>query len=148
MIDIQFTQHPFKIKIQNNKEYIFDTFRKQWFLLTPEEWVRQNFLQYLVNHMQYPASLISVEREIIVAEMRKRFDIVVYKNAKPWMIVECKEMQVPLNDAVLKQILNYNITLQVEYLVITNGSATYATALKGTTHSWLNKLPAYIMEER
>ncbi len=147
MIHIQFPQHPFKIKKQNNKEYIFDVFRKQWFLLTPEEWVRQNFLQYLVNQMQYPASLISVEREIIVAEMRKRFDIVVYKNAKPWMIVECKEMQVPLNDAVIKQILNYNITLQVEYLVITNGSATYATALKGKTHEWLKELPVYNMEE-
>lgn len=143
MIDIQFSQYPFKIKEQNKKEYIFDAFRKQWIMLTPEEWVRQNFLQYLVQAMKYPASLIAVEREILLGEMRKRFDIVVYKESKPWMIVECKEMQVPLTDAVIKQILNYNISLQVDFLVITNGKQTYALALNGREHEWLSELPDF-----
>src|SRR3954467_12351957 len=112
MIDIQYPTHPFKIKKERGKEFIFDECRKQWVLLTPEEWVRQNFLQYLVQIKEYPSSVIAVERLIMLGDLKKRFDIVVYKNSIPWMIVECKEMGVPLNEAVIKQILNYNITLQ------------------------------------
>ena len=98
-------------------------------MLTPEEWVRQNFLQYLTQTKKYPASLIAVEKEIKLGELKKRFDIVVYdKNSKPWMIVECKEMNVSLDKSVLDQILRYNISLDVPYLVITNGS--YCMALK------------------
>lgn len=143
MIDIQFAQYHFKIKEQNGKEYIFDPFRKQWIVLTPEEWVRQNFLQFLVQKMKYPASLIAVEREISLGEMRKRFDIVVFKDAKAWMIVECKEMQVPINEAVITQILNYNISLQVSYLVITNGKQTYGLSINGRAHEWLKQLPEF-----
>ena len=76
---------------------IFDEYRKQWLHTYTEEWVRQNFLQYLVQVKRYPASLIAVEKEIYLGDLKKRFDIVVYKESKPWMIVECKEMKVPLN---------------------------------------------------
>lgn len=143
MIQIQFPKHAFRIKEQDSREYIFDAFRKQWVVLTPEEWVRQNFLQYLVQEKRYPAALIAVEREVMLGEMKKRFDIVVYNNAKPWMIVECKEMQVSLTEAVISQILNYNITLQVSYLVITNGKQTYALSINGREHEWLKELPAF-----
>ncbi len=143
MIDIAFPPPDFKIKNQENTEYIFDAFRKRWVVLTPEEWVRQNFLQYLVQVKKYPSSLIAVEREILVGEMRKRFDIVVYKEAKPWMIVECKEMQVQLNEAVIKQVLNYNIYLQVSVLVITNGINTFAAKINGQQHAWLKALPEF-----
>lgn len=143
MIDIQFPAHPFKIKNEKGKEIIFDECRKQWVLLTPEEWVRQNFLQYLMQKKLYPASLIAVEREIILGDMKKRFDMVVFKDAKPWMIIECKEMQVKLNEAVIKQILNYNITLQVEYLVITNGTSTFALHLQQGKFEWLQNLPDF-----
>jgi hypothetical protein len=81
MINIQFPSHLFKIKSENGKEIIFDECRKQWVLLTPEEWVRQNFLQYLIQERLYPASLIAVEREIVLGDLKKRFDIVVFKNA-------------------------------------------------------------------
>lgn len=140
MINIQFPSHSFKIKSENGKEIIFDECRKQWVLLTPEEWVRQNFLQYLVQERLYPASLIAVEREIVLGDLKKRFDIVVFKNAKPWMIVECKEMHGKLNEAVIKQILNYNITLQAEYLVITNGTSTFALHVQQVKFEWLQKL--------
>ncbi len=143
MINIKFPSHSFKIKSENGKEIIFDECRKQWVLLTPEEWVRQNFLQYLMQEKLYPGSLIAVEREIMLGDMKKRFDIVVFKNAKPWMIVECKEMQVKLNEAVIKQILNYNITLQAEYLVITNGTSTFALQVQQGKFEWLQNLPDF-----
>jgi hypothetical protein len=143
MINIQFPSHLFKIKSENGKEIIFDECRKQWVLLTPEEWVRQNFLQYLIQERLYPASLIAVEREIVLGDLKKRFDIVVFKNAKPWMIVECKEMHGKLNEAVIKQILNYNITLQAEYLVITNGTSTFALHVQQGKFEWLQKLPDF-----
>jgi len=123
MIKIDYPPYQPKIKIEDNKEIIFDEARKKWVLLTPEEWVRQNFLQYLVQVKKYPATLIAVEKEIKLADLKKRFDIVVYDAAsKPWMIIECKEMNVELNKQVLDQVLRYNITMQVPYLVITNGS--------------------------
>lgn len=143
MINIKFPSHLFKIKSENGKEIIFDECRKQWVLLTPEEWVRQNFLQYLIQERLYPASLIAVEREVVLGDLKKRFDIVVFKNAKPWMIVECKEMHGKLNEAVIKQILNYNITLQAEYLVITNGTSTFALHVQQGKFEWLQKLPDF-----
>ena len=143
MINIQFPSHLLKIKSENGKEIIFDECRKQWVLLTPEEWVRQNFLQYLIQERLYPASLIAVEREIVLGDLKKRFDIVVFKNTKPWMIVECKEMDGKLNEAVIKQILNYNITLQAEYLVITNGTSTFALHVQQGKFEWLQKLPDF-----
>src|SRR5688500_3845403 len=106
MIDIDFPAFDYKIKEEKGKEIIFDSFRKQWVLLTPEEWVRQNFLQYLVLRKKYPRSLIAVEREITLGDLKKRFDIVVFKEAKPWMIIECKEMNITLNESTLKQVLN------------------------------------------
>ncbi|WP_207492733.1 type I restriction enzyme HsdR N-terminal domain-containing protein [Aridibaculum aurantiacum] len=143
MINIQYPKFPFKIKNEASREVIFDECRKQWVTLTPEEWVRQNFLQYLVQVKQYPASLIAVEKEILVADVKKRFDVLVYKNAKPWMVVECKEMNVPLSEATIRQVLNYNIQLQVEYIVITNGSNTFAMQIKDGQHKWVEEMPEY-----
>ena len=143
MIKIPFPQHSYKIKTEKGKELIFDECRKQWLLLTPEEWVRQNFLQYLIQVKQYPPSLVAVEREILLGDLKKRCDIVVFKNAKPWMIVECKEMNVQLNETVIKQILNYNISLQVSYLVITNGTSTFALSIDGLQHQWIEEIPHF-----
>ncbi|MCW3113102.1 MAG: restriction endonuclease subunit [Segetibacter sp.] len=143
MITIAYPQPAFKIKKEQGKEIIFDECRKLWVLLTPEEWVRQNFLQYLIQVKKYPPSLIAVEREIVLGDLKKRFDIVVFKNARPWMIVECKEMNVPLSEAVIKQILNYNIALQVEYLAITNGKSTFALYIQQGRFEWLTNLPDF-----
>ena len=142
MIKIEYPPYQPRIKQQDDQEFIFDEVRKSWVLLTPEEWVRQNFLQYLVQVMKYPPSLIAVERAIQLGELTKRFDIVVYnRNAKPWMIIECKEMDVALNSSVLDQALRYNITLQVPYLVITNGSYCMAVALKDSDMTAMDSLP-------
>src|SRR5215510_128558 len=100
MLQITFPQHSFRIKEENNKHLIFDEVRRLWVTLTPEEWVRQNFLQYLISVKNYFPSLISVEKIIKVGELKKRYDIVVYKNNLPWMIIECKKVNVPINTAV------------------------------------------------
>lgn len=134
MIKITYPPYDFRIKDEGGKEWIFDDFRKLWVRLTPEEWVRQNLLQYLVQVKKYPASLIAIEKEIALGELKKRFDILVYKASKPWMIIECKEMNVTLSEPVIRQILNYNISLQTDFLVVTNGSNTYGFSLdKGSS---------------
>ena len=142
MIKIEYPPYQPKIKEEKGKEFIFDEFRKRWILLTPEEWVRQNFLQYLTQIKKYPASLIAIEKEIKLGELKKRFDIVVYdRNSKPWMIIECKEMNVSLDKSVLDQVLRYNITLNVPYLVVTNGSYCMAFQLKDGELDAIDFLP-------
>ena len=142
MIKIEYPPYQPKIKKKADKEFIFDEIRKRWVVLTPEEWVRQNFLQYLTQLKKYPASLIAIEKEIKLGELKKRFDIVVYDaDTRPWMIVECKEMNVPLDKTVLDQALRYNMTLKVPYLVITNGSYCMAFNLKENKFLEINFLP-------
>ena len=143
MVKITYPAPGFRIKEEDGKEWIFDEFRKQWVRLTPEEWVRQNMLQYLTQVKKYPASLIAIEKEIALGELRKRFDILVYKASKPWMIVECKEMNVPLNESVMKQVLNYNITVQADFVLITNGTDNYLFSLQNGVAEELSELPAY-----
>jgi hypothetical protein len=124
VINIAYPKFDFKIKQRDNKEIIYDEIRRSWFILTPEEWVRQNFIQYLIQTKKYPASLIAVEKEIAVGELRKRFDLVIYKNDKPWMIVECKQMGVLLSHNTISQVLSYNSKIQATYIAVTNGNNT------------------------
>jgi hypothetical protein len=146
MIKIEYPPYQPKIKDEAGKELIFDQTRKRWVSLTPEEWVRQNFLQYLLQGKKYPASLIAIEKEIKLGDLKKRFDIVVYdKNSKPWMIVECKETGVPLDKKVLDQALRYNIILQVPYVVITNGNFCMALAVSNGELKELDELPAFLI---
>ncbi len=143
MLEINYPEYNFRIKKEKNKEFIFDIVRLQWITLTPEEWIRQNFLQYLVQIKNYPASLISIEKLITLGELKKRYDIVVYKNSLPWMIVECKEMNVGLKVPVLEQILRYNIALPVKYLVITNGKKTFAFEISLNGLIEIDDLPVF-----
>lgn len=122
MLKIEYPVKKPAIKTSAGKDFVFCLIRKRWFLLTPEEWVRQNFLLYLVEVLKYPASLIAVEKQLQLAEIKKRFDIVVYKNSQPFIIVECKEMNVPLSENTLLQVLNYNTNIQANFMVITNGN--------------------------
>ena len=142
MDKIEYPLYQPKIKKKDEKELIFDEVRKRWVVLTPEEWVRQNFLNYLIQIKKYPASLIAVEKKIKLGDLKKRFDIVVYdKNSKPRMIIECKEMNVVLDKKVLDQALRYNITLQAPYLVITNGSYCMAVSFENNMMTELDVLP-------
>ena len=144
MIDVSFPSHHYKIRGEKDKEVIFDESRKIWVRLTPEEWVRQNFLQYLIQVMQYPKSLIAVEKEIYLGEMKKRFDLMVYSpDHQPWMIIECKAGFVPLNGVVLEQVLRYNISVPVPFLIVTNGNITAGFERKNGSMLELTALPAY-----
>lgn len=143
MIKIDFPAQAFKIKKQDEKEFIFDELRKQWIKLTPEEWVRQNFIQYLIQVKKYPAALIGIEKEIKLGELKKRFDLLVYnKEHEPWMMIECKALSVELSDDVLQQLLRYHISIPVNYLVITNGSYTVCYEKKGGQLEMLTELPS------
>jgi len=136
--------YSFKLQQVQGKNQIFDPFRKAWINLTPEEWVRQNTLQYLVQTCSYPSSLIAVEKTIQLGELDKRFDIVVYKNDKPWMIIECKEARVEIGDKTLQQILQYQQVLKAEYLIITNGYQTLGAKIDSGKLHPLQNFPEYI----
>jgi hypothetical protein len=144
MIRIEYPSHPFRLKEEEGKEFIFDELRKLWVRLTPEEWVRQNFLQYLVQVLKYPASLIAVERELRLGELKKRFDVLVYNlQHEPWLMVECKAMEVTLDESVLQQVLRYNIAVPVPFMVITNGHYCAGFEKKEGSLQWLDALPTY-----
>jgi len=144
MIVLNYPSYPFKIKPIEGKDQIFDPFRKIWIVLTPEEWVRQNILQYLVQVAKYPASLIAVEKEIKLGELAKRFDIVVYHNDIPWMIIECKEANVKINDTTMHQILQYQQVLSAQYLIVSNGHQTLGAKIElGKLHA-LQNFPDYL----
>ena len=140
---IAFPPYDFNIQLQEGKEYIFDVVRKKYVRLTPEEWVRQNMLHYLLQVKKYPAALLAIEKEIQLGELRKRCDIVVYKDAQPWMIIECKEMNVPLSEGVLMQLVRYNTAFCCTYLVITNGSYTWGWEVENGNVRELNEMPEW-----
>ncbi len=144
MIKIKFSKGQVKVRQQAGLNEVFDIIRKKWLVLTPEEWVRQNMIQYLLIKKKYPASLISVEKEIKLGELRKRCDLVVYdRSSLPWMIVECKEMNVPLSQKTIEQVLRYHITLPATYLIITNGSYTFGFQKKDNQFYEINEFPDF-----
>jgi len=144
MIVLEYPSYPFKIKALNGKDQIFDPFRKIWVVLTSEEWVRQNLLQYLVQSLHYPSGLMAVEKEIKLGELSKRFDIVVYKNEIPWMIIECKEAKVALNEKTMNQILQYQQVLMAQYLFISNGHETMGAKIESGKLQALQNFPEYL----
>ncbi len=144
MISVQYPPYDFRIKTVDNKDVIFCMTRKQWLVLTPEEWVRQNFAQVLLQLQQVPASYIAMEKELMLGDLKKRFDILVYdRTHKPWLMVECKSPEVPLDDKVLHQILRYNQQMQVSFIIITNGSSTACFKLK-PDFKQIDVLPLFI----
>ena len=131
--------YSFTIKSDQDRSYIFDAFRKKYVHLTPEEWVRQNFLQYLVQEQGFPAALIAVEKEFSFNRMKKRTDILVYnRQGDPILLVECKAPSVPVTPEVFDQIGLYNLTYRVPWLVVTNGMKHYGCVLDEKTGNYKN----------
>jgi hypothetical protein len=145
MIQLDIDGIELKLRRVDDKTQVFDPIRKKWLVLTPEEHVRQYMLQYMMDKLQYPPALISVEKQIMVGTLSRRFDIVVYdRNHRPWMLVECKAPDVPISERTLHQLLQYHSTMQCPYWVLSNGPQTYcADACDVTSIKWLNALPAY-----
>ena len=147
MIKIIYPAQKPAIKTENGSEFIFCIIRKKWLSITPEEWVRQNFLNYLVYTLQYPASLIAVEKQLTVNEMKKRFDIIVYKDSNPFMIIECKEMNVKLSESTMRQVLRYNLSVQATYIIVTNGSYCAGFERKENGFEEIDSLPGREMTD-
>ena len=144
MIAIAYPEPDFRIQNREGYRMIFDDLRRRWVTLTPEEWVRQNFLQYLVRVRSYPPSLIAIEKEIRLGELTKRFDALVYdRQHQPWMLIECKEMDTPLEQRTLDQLLRYHLSVPVPYLVITNGAFCMGFAKKEGKLVELLSIPEY-----
>ena len=112
----------FNIKESDGKTVIFDIIRKKYLILTPEEWVRQHFVHYLINHLGYSRALISIEHGLKYNKLQKRTDIIVYnRDATPLVLVECKASEHRLNKKVLEQAMMYNKTVNAAYIIVTNG---------------------------
>ncbi len=143
MILVDYPAYDFKVQTLKGKDQIFDPCRKKWVLLTPEEWVRQNLIQYLIQVCAYPAALIAIEKTIQLGDLNKRFDILVYQGEKPWMIIECKESNTPLSDKTIQQLLQYQQVLEATYLIASNGHETIGAQIKlGKLHT-LHHFPNY-----
>ncbi|MCD4695760.1 MAG: type I restriction enzyme HsdR N-terminal domain-containing protein [Bacteroidales bacterium] len=146
MQKLNLPEYSFRLREQENKKQIFDRWRKKYVVLTPEEWVRQNFIMFLVEKKKFPGSLITVEKGLQVGGRVKRTDVVVYnRQAKPLLIVECKAPEVKITETVFDQIVRYNINLNVNYLVVTNGLQHFCCKLDYTNinYFFLNGIPYY-----
>jgi len=146
MESLNLPTYSFNLKLIEQRKYIFDFIRKKYVILTPEEWVRQNFLKYLVEEKKYPASLIVVEKEFKLNNLSKRSDAVVYnKSGNPFLIVECKAANVKIDQNVFDQIARYNMVLNVDLLVVSNGLQHFCCKLdmENDTYYFLKEIPDY-----
>jgi hypothetical protein len=146
MYKLNLPSFDYKLKKADGKVWIFDLIRKKYIVLTPEEWVRQHFLHYLIREFQYPRPLIKVEGGLTYNQLSKRSDILVFDRAGlPWMLVECKSPELKLSEATLQQASVYNATVQARYLTITNGLHYFCAATDWSEKkiTLLETLPAY-----
>ena len=146
MEKLNFKSYPLRIKNNENKQYVFDEIRKKNVLLTPEEWVRQNCVQFLIHEKKYPKSLISVEKKLSINSLTKRYDIVVFNsNGIIILVVECKSPKVKITQKTFDQISSYNLAFKSRYLMITNGLRHYFCKVDYVKNKlfFLNELPSY-----
>lgn len=126
MLALNFPPYRFRIKNSENTSQIFDIIRKKFVVLQPEEWVRQHTIHYLTKEKKYPNSLIAVEKMILLNNLKKRADIVVYNSdGSIKLLVECKAAGVSINQGTFDQIARYNLKFRAEYLMVTNGLEHY-----------------------
>ena len=144
MRDLNFPKFQFRFKISENKRFIFDGIRKKYVLATPEEWVRQHVVQFLIQIKNYPKSYINVEKLVKINNINKRYDVVVFTpNGKIFLLVECKEPNVAITQQVFDQIARYNLSLNADFLMVTNGLYHYYCKLdyKNEKYQFLTDLP-------
>ncbi|MFD1613807.1 type I restriction enzyme HsdR N-terminal domain-containing protein [Gelatiniphilus marinus] len=146
MQELNFPKFSFRFKSNENKVSIFDSIRKKFVVLQPEEWVRQHCVQYLTDVKKYPKSLINIEKELIVNSLKKRYDIVVFNSdGSIRLIVECKAPSVAINQKTFDQIAQYNLVLNASYLMVTNGLNHYYCQMdfKNERYNFLKEIPEY-----
>jgi hypothetical protein len=143
---LNFPVYSFRFKNSENKVAIFDEIRKKFILLTPEEWVRQHTIQFLLNENQYPKSYINVEKLIKINDLSKRYDVVVFQpNGEIYLLIECKAPEVQITQQTFDQIARYNLVLKAKYLMVTNGLNHYFCQMdfENEKYIFLKELPEY-----
>jgi hypothetical protein len=143
---LNFPTYTFRFKNSKNKRLIFDDVRKKFVALQPEEWVRQHCIHYLIEVKNYPKSLINVEKELRINNLRKRYDIVIYNaDGSIHLIVECKAASITINQDTFDQIARYNLALNAKYLMVTNGLNHYYCNMdyQAERYNFLKDIPEY-----
>ncbi|MEX6625974.1 type I restriction enzyme HsdR N-terminal domain-containing protein [Tenacibaculum salmonis] len=138
--------YKFRLKSNENKMLIFDNLRKKYLVLTPEEWVRQHFVQFLIEEKKYPVTLIALEKQLTINNLKKRTDIVIFSSdGTPNIIVECKAPKIKIAQDTFDQIARYNLKLNANYLIVTNGLEHYFCQLdkENETYVFLKDIPDY-----
>ena len=146
MIALNLPTYSFKIKSDLQRKLIFDEFRKKYVVLTPEEWVRQNFMKFLVAEKSYPISLTAVEKKVDVNGLSQRFDAVVFnRKGQPSVIIEFKAPSVKISQEVFDQIARYNMSLKVDFLIVSNGLKHYCCKMdyEKNTYYFLKDIPDF-----
>ena len=146
MKQLQFPTYSFRFKNSENKVAIFDEIRKKFIIITPEEWVRQHVVQFLLQNKKYPKSYINVEKTLKINDLKKRYDVVVYNpDGSILILVECKAPEIKISQHTFDQIARYNMTLKSEYLMVTNGLNHYFCKMdyEKEQYDFLSELPDY-----
>ncbi|TXD82349.1 type I restriction enzyme HsdR N-terminal domain-containing protein [Subsaximicrobium wynnwilliamsii] len=144
--DLNFPKFTFRFKNSENKVSIFDEIRKKFIILQPEEWVRQHTVRFLMEHKNYPKSLINVEKELKLNGLSKRYDVVVFNpDGSLHLIVECKAPKIKINQSTFDQIARYNLELNATYLMVTNGINHYYCQMdfENEKYVFLKDIPEY-----
>nr|AUN37942.1 hypothetical protein [uncultured bacterium] len=151
MQKLNFPHYSFRFKNSENKVSIFDEIRKKFIILTPEEWVRQHVVRFLLEEKQFPKSLINVEKVLMVNGLRKRYDVVVFNpNGTIFILIECKAPEVKIAQDTFDQIARYNMTLEAEFLMVTNGVNHYFCQMdfENEKYEFLRELPNYVEKQK
>lgn len=147
MQKLNFPDYTFRFKNSENKVAVFDSIRKKFIQLTPEEWVRINVVQFLLTEKKYPKSYLNVEKILKLNGLTKRYDVVIFKpDGTIFLLVECKAPEVNITQSTFDQIARYNMTLKAEYMMVTNGLNHYFCQMdyEQEKYHFLKDLPEYI----
>jgi hypothetical protein len=146
MQQLNFPSYNFRFKNSENKVSIFDDIRKKFIILTPEEWVRQNTIQFLLQEKNYPKSYLNIEKLIKINDIKKRYDAVVFlPNGALFLLVECKAPEIKITQETFDQIARYNMKLNAQYLMVTNGLNHYFCQMdfENEKYIFLEELPSF-----
>lgn len=146
MIKLNLPEYDFRTKMEDEKTFIFDDIRKKFVVLTPEEWVRQNFIRYLKTEKKYPESLMAVEKQIKVNRNQRRFDLLIYlRNGQPHLIAEFKAPNIKITQETFDQVVRYNMSLKVEMVLVSNGLQHFVCEIDyiKNSYSYLPEIPEF-----
>lgn len=141
---LNFPDYGFRIETVNGRPSIFDITRKKFFVLTPEEWVRQHVIHFLNKHLGYSTAIISTEYGLKYNFLQKRSDIIIYnKEASPFILVECKAAEVKITAKAVEQAAVYNKIIQAAYILVTNGLVHLIFKFENNQYKQIDSLPSY-----